>query len=157
VIFESTDVQLFKQKALAWAATFDTVCYLDSNDYADPYGKFDTLIAIGAKDEITSNSGDSFTKIEDFRRKNSGFIAGFFGYDLKNEVENLSSDNPDGLHFPDLYFFAPQIVITINKNTMEIIAMMKLRIFKQVERFELSRISRPICKHPVPFQQGRIR
>ena len=141
MIFESTDVQLFKQKALAWAATFDTVCYLDSNDYADPYSKFDTLIAIGAKDEITSNSGDSFTKIEDFRRKNSGFIAGFFGYDLKNEVENLSSDNPDGLHFPDLYFFAPQIVMTINKNTVEIIGDDEAGIFKQVERFELSRIS----------------
>lgn len=138
MIFESTDVQLFKQKALAWAATFDTVCYLDSNNYADPYGKFDTLIAIGAKDEITSNSGESFKKIEDFRRKNSGFITGFFGYDLKNEIEDLASNNPDGLQFPDLYFFAPEVVITINKNAVEIVGEDEAGILEKVERFELS-------------------
>jgi para-aminobenzoate synthetase component 1 len=139
VIFEVTNVQLFKQKALSWAnAFFNTVCYLDSNNYADPSGKFDTLIALGVKDEITSNTGDSFKKIEDFRRKNPGFITGFFGYDLKNEVENLSSDNADALHFPDLYFFTPQIVITINKNMVEIIADDEAEIFKKVEGFKPS-------------------
>ncbi|MBD1365251.1 anthranilate synthase component I family protein [Mucilaginibacter sp. ZT4R22] len=137
-MFELTDVQLFKQKALAWAATFDTVCYLDSNNYTDPYGKFDTLISVGTKEEINPKSGTNFEKLANFRRQNPGFIAGFLGYDLKNEVENLSSDNADGLHFPDLYFFAPQIVITINKNTVEIIAEDETGIFKQLESFEPS-------------------
>ncbi|TFF39110.1 anthranilate synthase component I family protein [Mucilaginibacter psychrotolerans] len=138
MIFDINDPQIFKEKALDWAATFDTICYLDSNNYTDPYGKFDTLIAIGVKDEIKSNTGDSFKKIEDFRRKNAGFITGFFGYDLKNEVENLASNNPDGLQFPDLYFFAPQIVITINRNTVEIIGENEAEIFEKVERFKLS-------------------
>jgi len=138
VIFEVTNVQLFKQKALAWANSFSTLCYLDSNNFTDPYGKFDTLIAVGAKDEITANSGNAFEQLAGFRQKNRGYIAGFFGYDLKNEVENVSSQNIDGLSFPDLYFFAPEIVININKNTVEITTENAQVAFEDIERIELS-------------------
>jgi para-aminobenzoate synthetase component 1 len=138
VIFNVNDPQIFKQKALAWAAAFDTVCYLDSNNYADPYGKFDTLISIGIRHEIEPKTGNKFEKLGDFRRQNPGFITGFLGYDLKNEVENLSSANPDGLHFPDLYFFAPQIVITLNKNTVEIIGENEAEIYEKLEGSEPS-------------------
>ena len=121
VITEVTDVALFKQKALAWAAKFDTLCYLDSNSFNDPYGKFDTIIAIGAKAEITANAGNAFEQLSEFKESNPGSIIGFFGYDLKNEIENLKSQNPDHLRFPDLYFFAPEILISIKENTVEII------------------------------------
>jgi len=135
VILQATNIKLFKQKALAWANTFDTVCCLDSNNYADPYGKFDTLIAVGVKDELTANAGDAFKKLEDFRKDTPGFITGFLGYDLKNELEMLSSQNTDHLDFPDLYFFSPQIVITIKDNDLEIIGYDPIEIFKSVDTF----------------------
>jgi para-aminobenzoate synthetase component 1 len=138
VIFEVTNVQLFKQKALAWANSFNTLCYLDSNNFTDPYGKFDTLIAVGVQNEITANSGNAFEQLAGFRQKNRGYIAGFFGYDLKNEVENVSSQNIDGLSFPDLYFFAPDIVISINKNTVEITTENAQVAFENIERIKLS-------------------
>ncbi|TWR27618.1 anthranilate synthase component I family protein [Mucilaginibacter pallidiroseus] len=119
-MFEADDLQLFKQKAFQWANTFDTLCYLDSNNFTDPYGKFDTLIAVGAKAQVKANAGNAFDQLNHFKAQNPGFITGFFGYDLKNEVEVLSSGNYDGLTFPDLYFFAPEIVITIKDNTIEI-------------------------------------
>jgi len=121
VITEVTDVAIFKQKALAWAAKFDTLCYLDSNSFNDPYGKFDTLIAIGAKAELKAKAGDAFDQLSAFRNNNPGWITGFFGYDLKNETEKLRSNNADHLEFPDLYFFAPEILISIKGNTVEII------------------------------------
>ena len=34
----------------------------------------------------------------------------------KNDVENLSSKNFDGLDFADLYFFQPQRIILIKGN-----------------------------------------
>jgi para-aminobenzoate synthetase component 1 len=114
--------QLFKQKALQWAATFDAVCYLDSNNFPDKYSKFDALIAIGAKSSLTANAGNAFEQLAKFRAENTGWIAGFFGYDLKNEVENLRSSNPDDLNFPDLYFFAPKYLILLKGNQVEIIA-----------------------------------
>jgi para-aminobenzoate synthetase component 1 len=114
--------QLFKQKALQWAATFDAVCYLDSNNFPDKYSKFDALIAIGTKSSLTANAGNAFEQLAKFRAENTGWIAGFFGYDLKNEVENLRSSNPDDLNFPDLYFFAPKYLILLKGNQVEIIA-----------------------------------
>jgi para-aminobenzoate synthetase component 1 len=138
VITEVTDVAIFKQKALAWAANFDTLCYLDSNSFNDPYSKFDTLIAIGAKAELKANAGDAFDQLSAFKDNNPGWITGFFGYDLKNETENLQSANADHLEFPDLYFFAPEILISIKGNTVEIIGGNEGEIMESITGFELS-------------------
>lgn len=129
-----TDLSLFKQKALQWAATFDAACYLDSNSFDDPYSKFDTLIAAGVKDSITANTGSAFQDLAKFRDRHPGWLTGFFGYDLKNEIEQLSSDNPDHLHFPDLYFFAPEHLIMINGKNIEIIADDPEYILRDIER-----------------------
>ncbi|RYD84773.1 MAG: aminodeoxychorismate synthase component I, partial [Sphingobacteriales bacterium] len=137
MIFQVTDVQLFKQKALAWANEFDTVCYLDSNNFTDPYGKFDSLIAVGAKEEVTANAGNAFAQLGKFRERNSGFITGFFGYDLKNEVENLHSANPDQLQFPDLYFFAPEFTISFKGTTVDITGGNEAEVFETVDSIEL--------------------
>jgi len=122
VITQIKDPQLFKQKALQWASTFDAVGYLDSNSFPDLYSKFDALIAIGAKSSITANTGNAFEQLAKFHNENPGWITGFFGYDLKNEVENLTSSNHDDLDFPDLYFFAPKHLILIKGNQIEIIS-----------------------------------
>lgn len=138
MITKVTDVAVFKQKALAWAATFDTACYLDSNNFNDPYSKFDTVIAVGAKAELTANAGDAFAQLSAFRDSNPGFITGFFGYDLKNETEHLRSQNPDHLNFPDLYFFAPEILISITGNEVEITGGNEEQILEIVESSSLS-------------------
>jgi len=122
VIKTIDDPLIFKAKALEWAASFDVCCCLDSNKFTDPYSKFDCLIAVEVKNQLTTSSGTAFAELEKFRSINPGWIAGFFGFDLKNETEQLSSGNNDHLHFPDLFFFAPQYLILIYGNTIEIIA-----------------------------------
>jgi len=132
-----TDIHLFKQKALQWASTFDAVCYLDSNVFKDPHSKFDALIAVGAKAELTANSGNAFKQLELFRQQNPGWMTGFFGYDLKNEVENLSSSNPDRLHFPDLYFFVPLHIILIKLDKIEVISDNSLAVFDKIQKHSI--------------------
>jgi len=122
VITQIPNPQLFKQKALQWASTFDAVCYLDSNNFPDRYSKFDALIAIEVKSSLIANAENAFEQLADFRTENPGWITGFFGYDLKNEVENLTSSNADELEFPDLYFFAPKHLIILKENQVEIIS-----------------------------------
>jgi para-aminobenzoate synthetase component 1 len=138
VIVPVNDLPVFKQKALQWASSFDVVCYLDSNNFNDPYSKFDTLIAIGARNEITAPAGNAFDQLETFRQNNPGWITGFFGYDLKNEIEQLSSSNPDGLHFPDLYFFAPQHLIVITGDKTEIISDNSQQVFDSIDQQKLT-------------------
>jgi para-aminobenzoate synthetase component 1 len=122
VILPVNDLQDFKRKALQWASSFNVFCYLDSNNFSDQYSKFDILLAVGVKDEITAKTGSAFDDLDRFRLKNTGWIPGFFTYDLKNEVEHLTSNNPDDLHFPDLYFFAPEHLIIISNGKAEIIS-----------------------------------
>jgi para-aminobenzoate synthetase component 1 len=122
VIVQVNDLPGFREKALQWASTFDTLCYLDSNGFGDPYSKFDTLIAAGARAELIANAGSAFDQLDQFRKDNPVWMTGFLGYDLKNEVESLTSANPDGLQFPDLYFFVPEHLILIKDNQVEIIA-----------------------------------
>lgn len=115
-----TDPQIFKQKALQWASGFDAVCYLDSNGFKDQYSRFDVLIAVGIKDELTAMACGAFEKLKQFRANHPGYITGFLGYELKNEIEDLTSSNSDSLNFPDLYFFAPRYLITIHDDHIEV-------------------------------------
>ncbi|HTD99950.1 MAG TPA: anthranilate synthase component I family protein [Mucilaginibacter sp.] len=122
MIIPVTDLPEFKRKALQWASSFDIFCYLDSNDFNDQYGKFDVLLAFGVKDELLINSGSAFDALDQFRSKNPGWMTGFLTYDLKNEVEDLTSNNTDKLHFPDLYFFVPEHLVIIKDEKIEIIS-----------------------------------
>lgn len=129
-----TNIHHFKQQALQWACCFDAVCYLDSNSFTDPYSKFNALIAIGAKSEITANAGNAFEQLSLFREANPGWITGFFGYDLKNEIEHLTSTNIDEAGFPDLHFFAPQHLIIIKGDEVEIISDDTAYVFENIEQ-----------------------
>ncbi|MDB5015835.1 MAG: pabB [Mucilaginibacter sp.] len=131
------DLQNFKIKALQWASSFDVFCYLESNNFKDKYSKFDSLIAVGVKDEIIAQAGNAFVDLGKFREKHTGWMTGFLGYDLKNETENLSSGKPDNLNFPDLYFFVPQFLMIINDNQVEIIADNPQHIFDVIEQLEI--------------------
>jgi len=141
--FQAANIQLFKQQALQWAATFEVCCYLDSNHYTDDYSKFDALLAVGVKDEVTAQAGKSFEALAQFRRKHTGWMTGFFGYDLKNEVEQLTSKNADGLYFPDLYFFAPQYLLIIKGNEVEIIADNVEEVWDLINQQEINKSNHP--------------
>lgn len=117
--YHSDDPSKFKEQALTWAYSFDVACYFDSNNFADPYSAFDVLIAAGVKEELTS-SGNGFENLGDFIKNRDLIIPGYLSYDLKNEVENLVSLNPDHLNFPDLYFFVPRHLILIKGNLITV-------------------------------------
>jgi para-aminobenzoate synthetase component 1 len=134
MITQITNLQTFKQKALQWGCSFDAVCYLHSNNFTDPYSKFDALIAIGAKCELTAQAGNAFNKLSQFREANPGWLTGFFAYDLKNEVENLISAHTDQLNFPDLYFFVPKHLLLIKGKEVEIISEQCESIFEEIEK-----------------------
>ncbi|WP_183573985.1 anthranilate synthase component I family protein [Mucilaginibacter sp. X5P1] len=138
MITNTNDLQKFKQQALQWACVFDAVCYLDSNNFNDPYSKFDTLIAVGAKHELIAKSGNAFEALAQFRDENQGWMTGFFSYDLKNELEQLTSSNTDQLEFPGLYFFVPEYLIIIKADEIEILADDSAYVLEQIEQQSLS-------------------
>ena len=130
-----TNPQQFKQKALQWANGFNAVCYLDSNNFTtDPYSKYDALIAAGSKAELTASTGNAFEQLNKFKTANPGWLFGFFGYDLKNELEKLTSNNSDHLHFPDLHFFVPEHLLIVKGDRVEILSDNAEDILKDIEK-----------------------
>lgn len=128
---------MFKQKAMQWASAFDVCCCLDSNGFADRYSKFDILIAAGVKTDILASTGNAFEQLETFRKNNPGWTTGFFTYDLKNEIEELTSVNADHLQFPDLYFFVPQHLILIKGEQITILSDNVQAIVGSIEQQQL--------------------
>ncbi len=141
MIIQATDPKDFKLKALQWASSFDVFCYLDSNNFKDQYSKFDVLLAVGVRDEVIVKAGSAFNKLEQFRTKYPGWATGFFTYDLKNEIEKLASENPDQLHFPDLYFFAPKHLILIRNGRAEVISDDEQQVSDQIQSQSIQQTS----------------
>jgi para-aminobenzoate synthetase component 1 len=114
-------IELFKHKALTWADGFDVCCYLDSNDYKDLYGEYDFLIAAGVKNELNCKVGNTFESWKVFYEQHKNWMFGFLSYDLKNETEDLASQNLDQHAFPDLFFFVPQYLIIGKAGEVQVI------------------------------------
>ena len=45
---------------------------------------------------------------------------GFVSYDYKNSIENLSSDNHDGVGFPEMNFFTPDLMFQMGDRNVEV-------------------------------------
>lgn len=119
--FAIDDISKFKRKAIAWANNFNTFLCLDSNSYQlDEFSKIEWCLAIDVIDHLKVNVGNAFEQLKAFRNKKQRWLFGYFGYDLKNEVENLVSKNNDQLDFPDLFFFEPRYLIFIEKGKVVI-------------------------------------
>ncbi|MGB6036961.1 MAG: anthranilate synthase component I family protein [Cryomorphaceae bacterium] len=64
----------------------------------------------GAKKTINLNgSKGAFESLQAFQRKASNEVCGFLGYDLKNDLEKLTSENKDLLNTPEAAFFEAEI------------------------------------------------
>ncbi|HLT88820.1 MAG TPA: anthranilate synthase component I family protein [Sphingobacterium sp.] len=115
------DTQQFKKQSLQWAQQFDEVCFFQSNGYSDEYAQIESLLAVKALDSFASEDIDTFHRLEKFRAKHPNkWMPGFFSYDLKNEIEDLTTSFPNRLDFPEAYFFIPAIVLHFKDNEVEI-------------------------------------
>jgi para-aminobenzoate synthetase component 1 len=117
----SLELTSFKQKALQWASQFEVCCCLDSNEYTDPYSSYDFLLAAGAHHQLNAATGDAFKALRTFSQAHPGWLFGILSYELKNEVEELTSAHENNLDFPDLFFFVPQYLIAVKNGHTEVL------------------------------------
>lgn len=74
------------------------------------------LLAVGAEREITGDLGN----LNSFLSENKGgYCFGFLSYDVKNQIEQLSSKNNLRVPFPDLYFCVPEIVVELKGSNIQ--------------------------------------
>ncbi len=83
------------------------------------YINYDLLAGVGMNDILVSNH-DSFRKLNSFHCQKEDWLFGYLSYDLKNEIEELSSDNIDNFNADNLFFFIPEYVLVLNNDQLEI-------------------------------------
>lgn len=117
--FSVNTIADFKQHLLLWSQQFETSLWLDSNNYQQQYTSFDGALAVEEFTAIKTDYTNAFEKLQEYQTITKDYIFGYISYDVKNDVEQLSSKNFDGLDFADLYFFQPQKLIFIKGKKIE--------------------------------------
>lgn len=112
--------ELFKQQLLNWSQQFREVVFLDSNSYPQEYSSFDCLLAVDAFTSLKTDFQNAFEDLKQYQQTTKDWLLGYLSYDLKNDTENLKSNNFDGLEFPDLFFFQPKKIFLLKENQLEI-------------------------------------
>ncbi|MCW8981486.1 MAG: aminodeoxychorismate synthase component I [Altibacter sp.] len=103
-----------KQRILQWAQQYEEVVWLDSNQYEQMDSHYEAVLAVDGLTSLVTDAAGAFNDLEEYL-SNRDWWFGYLGYDLKNDLEALSSQNHDALEFPDLYFFQPKKVFLFSE------------------------------------------
>jgi len=112
--------QELKAKLVVWAQQYEEVIWLDSHEYKHHYSQYSAILAVDALTALKTDFYNAFDRLEEYQSVANDWLFGYLTYDLKNDIEALSSQNFDGLAFPDLYFFQPKKVFLFKEDTVEI-------------------------------------
>lgn len=117
-------IAFIKQQLYAYTHGFETAVCLDNNGLPNALGyhRYEMVAGFGARAILrVEEAGNAFEQLNTFYHKHQSWLLGYFSYDLKNEVEKLTSTNYDGLGFPALYFFVPEILVLVNNSHVTIL------------------------------------
>ena len=120
IVKDLSNPNFLKQQLLFWAQQFREVIFLDSNEYLQKYSNYDCVLAVDAFTSITTDYHNAFEDLKQYQQTTKDWIFGYLTYDLKNDTEELQSQNFDGLDFPDLFFFQPKKLFLLKGNQLEI-------------------------------------
>ncbi len=109
----------FRRRALQWAARHVHCTYFEHNDLPYPRGPFERLLAVA---DAAPDAPSTLAELGPcLAQPPSGAPrCGFLTYDLKNEVEALTSNNFAALAWPPLHFFIPQTWLRWQSGAVEI-------------------------------------
>ncbi|MEM9821325.1 MAG: anthranilate synthase component I family protein, partial [Bacteroidota bacterium] len=154
----------FKKQLLSWSKGDQTLSYLDSNQTGINYSGIDCMLAVGVEDELLireagKSSLDPFEQLKAFYQKYPSWLFGYFSYDLKNSIEHLSSQNFDGMVWPDLHFFCPKHVIKLQGRQVEIYSTDSApdQLLKSILSVELGDESQFVSSQDFPKLKARMR
>ena len=133
-IFPVNDFIQMKEKVLNWAQQFNTFSFLDNHGYQIKPHTQECILAAGVKRYISAHSGDALSQLQLFIDEKKAWYFGHLSYDLKNELEPLSSGHPDHIGFPDLFFFEPEYIIQLNETGMEITGENPQQVFDVISK-----------------------
>ena len=95
------------------------------------YINYDLIAGIEKLTEIESKK-NSFQELRKFHSQHLDWMFGYLSYDLKNEIEELVSQNQDGIKAKNISFFIPKYVFLLKGNDLEVLTF---QVKKTVDQF----------------------
>lgn len=118
ISFKPSQLAELKSKMLNWASRFGISLFLDSNGYADKYGRYECLLGAGAVQHVLDDDAKAFATIQQAYDERKDWLFGHLCYDLKNVLEpHLSSRHEARHHWPVMEFFVPEVVCFIARDS----------------------------------------
>jgi para-aminobenzoate synthetase component 1 len=111
--------ELVKKNLLHWSQQFREIVFLDSNNKPSHYSTYDCILAADAFTSLQTDHSNAFNELDVYQKTTKDWLFGYLSYDLKNDIEKMTSKNKDGLLFPDLFFFQPKKLIFVKENQIE--------------------------------------
>lgn len=140
ISFKIDNHQNILNNIVLWSKNFRHHVILNSNNYKElnksitAYHEYDLIAGFGTHKTIEYKPGiNSFEQLKNSTSKTNDWWFGYFSYDLKNEIEELYSNNPDFIEFPEIFFFQPEIVIYQKQNTITFAYLTELYSKKDIE------------------------
>lgn len=128
-----------------WADGFSHFAYFTSNDIQVLNGGFDQILFVGQIE--VENQLNSLKDLQTKFPPNQ-WLYGHLGYNLKNEIENLESNNASTIDYNHIGFFQPLYVIQF-ENSNIIVHSWKAnatQVWRQILDFSFKTVSQPPCK-----------
>lgn len=126
-----------KEKVLNWSRQFNTFCFLDNHHYnIEPHAE-ECILAAGVKRSLRVNAGKALEELDEFLEQGSSWLFGHLAYDLKNEIEKLTSLHTSGIEFPDLFFFEPEVLVKLSGTALTIEAGDPGQVYSEIQETEL--------------------
>ena len=122
IIQDINELQQVREQLLALSENYRVFSILDSNDWKkDKYQTYDLIAAFGAAHSSTDSTAvNSFDKLRKVHALHKDWIFTYLSYDIKNELEALSSDNYDGIGAANVSFFTPKLLFLIKNKVVKV-------------------------------------
>ncbi|MGK7390639.1 MAG: anthranilate synthase component I family protein [Candidatus Cyclobacteriaceae bacterium M2_1C_046] len=149
----------FRKKAVYWASQKDIFAYTNPCRQNFPFGGFNEILAADAIEVIEFNDQEKFDQLKNKIQDNPDWYFGYFGYDLKNELEDLSSNHPSRTGDQDIFFFRPKYILFFKEGIVEIFSSMQSpeELFKEINQQQIPSKQLPsIAFNPVISKEQYI-
>ena len=102
------------------------ICFLNSNDQSG-------ILAYGSGGLLELNGTHVLEAIHEFINEHKGkYLFMALSYDIKNEIEDLNSQNPDSIQFPKAVLWCPEVVVKIKDEKFSFVQGEETELNKQV-------------------------
>lgn len=145
------NTERYKKQLLGWAQQFREVVFLDSNDYHQQYSSYDAVLAVDAFTSIKTDYHHAFDELKVYQQTTKDWLFGYLSYDLKNDTEDLKSNNFDGLGFPDMYFFQPKKLFLLKGNQLEVQYLNMCDDEIEIDLKEIADYQQPVTNNQQPL------